>query len=95
MNNLLNWILETLDFRQPADRPDPSDPCNAAECVDAKSRLKGERSTFPVPAKVIEALVMQQLHVVEAITAGLLVQEWLGYKAIRSKNKGANFASCQ
>jgi small-conductance mechanosensitive channel len=46
MNNLFNWILETLGFHQLTERPDPSDPCNAGDCIDAKKRLTGERSSF-------------------------------------------------
>ena len=45
MNGFINWLLG-LFGSSPTPAPDPTDPCNAAACVNAKQRLATARSKF-------------------------------------------------
>src|SRR4051794_24159109 len=46
MKAFTTWLLRLLGLAPAPDQPDPSDPCNATACVDAKKRLTTVRNRY-------------------------------------------------
>jgi Flp pilus assembly protein TadB len=46
MGDFLRWLVGLFGSGSSAPAPDPADPCNAAECGDAKHRVASARSKF-------------------------------------------------